>query len=152
MSSVIRRALSHESELLTQIAHASKRHWNYPEAWIEAWRAHLTIAAEFVSANDVYVLEDEAAVKGFYGLVMRSSIWWLEHLWVLPEAMRQGIGRELFIHAAGVARGRGAIEICIESDPNAEKFYLRMGAQRSGEAVSMIDGKRRSLPQLVFQL
>ena len=152
MSSVIRRAIPEESELLTQIAHASKRHWNYPEAWIQSWREQLTINMEFVLANDVYVMEEKAVVKGFYGLVTRGSTIWLEHLWVLPEMMRKGIGRELFHHAARVARTRGAKEIQIESDPNAEGFYLKMGARRSGETVSTIDGKPRSVPRLVFRV
>ena len=152
MPSLIRRALPQESELLTRIAHASKRYWNYPDAWIQSWRAQLTITADFLAANDVYVLEDEKAVKGFYGLVARNSKIWLEHLWVLPEAMRQGIGRELFNHAMKIARKRGAVEVHIESEPNAEGFYLKMGARKSGEVASTIDGKPRSVPHLVFHL
>ena len=152
MTPLIRRALPRESELLTRIANASKRHWNYPEAWIQSWQAQLTITADFLAANDVYVLEDEKAVKGFYGLVARDSKIWLEHLWVLPEAMRRGIGRELFNHATEIARRRGAEQIHIESDPNAEGFYLKMGARRSGEVAAMIDGKPRSVPHLVFQV
>jgi GNAT superfamily N-acetyltransferase len=149
---VIRRALPHESDLLTRIAHASKRHWNYPESWIQSWRGQLTITAEYLVENDVYVTEDGGSVKGFHAIVMRGHAGWLEHLWVLPEAMRKGIGRELFVHATKIARTRGASEIQIESDPHAEGFYLKMGAHRSGEASSMIEGKPRSLPRLVFPL
>ena len=152
MSSTIRRARPDESELLTQIAHASKRHWNYPESWIEIWRLQLTITAGFVAANDVYVLEEDKKVRGFYGLVTRDSTVWLAHLWVLPNAIGKGLGRTLFAHAAGVARRHGATEIHIESDPNAEGFYLRMGARRLGEIASTIDGRPRSVPQLVLQL
>jgi GNAT superfamily N-acetyltransferase len=149
---MIRRAFPQESELLTQIAHTSKRHWKYPESWIQSWRAQLTITAEFVATNGVYVIEDEQAVKGFYGLVAKDATTWLEHLWVLPEAIRRGFGRELFNHATEIARKRGAVEIQIESDPNAEGFYLKMGARRSGKVVSTIDGKPRSVPHFVLQL
>jgi hypothetical protein len=32
------RAKPEDAETLTEIAHAAKRHWDYPERWIEAWR------------------------------------------------------------------------------------------------------------------
>lgn len=152
MSRAIRKALPRESELLTQIAHASKRHWKYPETWIEIWRLQLTITPDFVAANDVHVLVDDSTVKGFYALIARDSIIWLAHLWVRPEVIRKGLGRELFVHATGVARRHGAAEIHIESDPNAEGFYLKMGARRSGEVASTIDGRPRPVPHLVFRL
>ena len=59
----------------------------------------------------------------------------LLHLWVLPEAMRRGVGRSLFSHALERARNLGFRELEIESDPNAEGFYQRMGAQRVGTSV-----------------
>jgi hypothetical protein len=37
----------------------------------------------------------------------------------------------------------------IESDPNAEEFYRRMGARRAGENVYEMDGQERVLPLLV---
>ena len=152
MSFVIRRALLHESELLTGIAHAAKREWNYPESWIQAWRNHLTITSAYIAENDVYVLEDGGEVKGFHAVALRGSVTWLEHLWVSPKSMRHGLGHKLFVHAAEIARARGASELQIESDPNAEGFYLKMGARRAGEVSSMIEGELRSLSRLVFQL
>ena len=38
----VRRAMPDEAEALTEIAHAAKRHWGYPENWIERWKANLT--------------------------------------------------------------------------------------------------------------
>ena len=56
----------------------------------------------------------------------------LLHLWVLPEAMGRGVGRSLFRHALERARILGFRELEIESDPNAEGFYRRIGAHRVG--------------------
>ena len=36
----------------------------------------------------------------------------------------------------------------IESDPNAQGFYERMGAKKVGEAVGELDGQARVLPIL----
>ncbi|GMV34320.1 MAG: hypothetical protein AMXMBFR60_21490 [Chloroflexota bacterium] len=40
----------------------------------------------------------------------------------------------------------------IEADPNAESFYIRMGARRIGEHRSDVDGAPRILPALEMQL
>ncbi len=46
----------------------------------------------------------------------------------------------------------GAKSVEIEADPNAEGFYLRMGARRVGENVYEIEGQRRVLPRMVVEL
>jgi hypothetical protein len=50
------------------------------------------------------------------------------------------------------AASRGAKHVEIEADPNAEGFYLRMGARRAGENVYEIEGQRRVLPRMVVEL
>ena len=45
----IRRAHPEEADTLTEIAHAAKRHWKYPESWIQQWQTDLTITREFIS-------------------------------------------------------------------------------------------------------
>lgn len=72
----------------------------------------------------------------------------LDHLWVSPENIGSGIGRSLFEHAVYRAAILGAEALEIESDPNAEGFYQRMGAERTGENVLDIEGQSRTLPLL----
>jgi GNAT superfamily N-acetyltransferase len=76
----------------------------------------------------------------------------MEHLWLRPAWAGRGIGRSLFEHAVRTARLRGARNVTIESDPHAEGFYLHMGARRVGEVAADVDGARRRLPKLVFEL
>ena len=76
----------------------------------------------------------------------------LEHIWVLPERIGQGIGRCLFAHAAGRAALCGARCLTIGADPNAEPFYRYLGAVRIGATPSEIDGRSRELPLLTFDL
>jgi hypothetical protein len=58
----------------------------------------------------------------------------------------------LFEHAMREAARRGASAVAIEADPNAEGFYLRMGARRIGENVYEIEGRKRKLPLLTVEL
>ncbi len=76
----------------------------------------------------------------------------LEHLWLLPEKMGLGLGRALFEHAARRAASLGAEILRIEADPNAEGFYLRMGAARVGEIVYELEGRERVLPLLAVDV
>ena len=150
----IRRATRDQSNVLTTIAHAAKRHWGYPERWIDAWKDVLTITADYISTNEVYVaMEGEEAV-GFYAVVRggEDGRVVLDHMWVLPGHIGAGVGREMFNHSAETALSLSATDLEIESDPNAEGFYLRMGARRAGEVVSELEGKPRSLPRLVFEI
>ena len=148
----IRSATPADAPVLTEIAHAAKRHWGYPEHWIAAWKDALTITEDFISNNDVYVACVEGEITGFAALVTAGSRVWIDHLWVSPEHIGTGVGRALFTHAAGVAASTGAPALEIESDPNAEGFYKQMGARRVGEQVSEIDGAMRVLPLLVLDL
>ena len=146
------RAKPEDADALTEIAHAAKRHWGYPERWIEAWREVLTMRPEFIAANSAYAAIENGRAVGFYVLTTEPDGVHLDHLWILPEAMRRGIGRALFDHAVLQAKAAGFAAIKIEADPNAEGFYQRMGAHRVGTGLSELTGERRELPLLEFAL
>jgi len=142
------RATLTDAARLTEIALASKRHWGYPESWMRRWTAGMTLTPDFITRNEVYVAEREGEMVAFYGLIPSKPKAILEHLWVLPEFMGQGIGRGLFAHALSRCRELGIARLEIESDPHALGFYTRMGAQQIGERVYELDGQTRSLPIL----
>jgi GNAT superfamily N-acetyltransferase len=148
----IGRASPGDAEALTRIAFASKRYWGYPERWISRWSAALTITPEFVRDNGVYAAVAGGEPIGFYALSGTGNEVELEHLWVSTAWIGSGVGRLLFEHAMDSATSRGARHVEIEADPNAEGFYLRMGARRVGENVYEIEGQRRALPRMVVEL
>ena len=148
---MIRRATTDDVATLTNIAHDAKRHWGYPQHWIEHWRDELTISNDFVSENEVYVLASDDEVRGFYALVVRNDKAELEHLWVTPKHIGTGVGKELFLHAMQRAGSRDVTEVQISSDPNAEGFYQKMGAHRIGEIRADMDHKPRTVPRLAVK-
>ncbi|MDX1388513.1 MAG: GNAT family N-acetyltransferase, partial [Acidobacteriota bacterium] len=87
----IRRARPSEAGELTRIAHAAKRHWGYPEEWIALWSGDLTLTREFVEATPVYVAERGETLLGLYAIVGEPPEPELEHVWVDPEHMGQGV-------------------------------------------------------------
>lgn len=148
----IRKATPEEAAALTGIANDAKRHWGYPEHWIQHWQEDLTISSDFISNNKVHVAEREGEIIGFYALAVKDQKAELEHMWVAPKHIGTGVGKELFIHAMQIAAGDNVSEVEISADPNAEGFYKRMGAREIGEVSSEIDGQTRRLPRLAVDI
>jgi GNAT superfamily N-acetyltransferase len=145
------RAMPEDAVVLTEIAFAAKRHWGYPESWIAAWHDILTMRPEFIAENIARRAIEDGRAVGFYVLTTEDDGLHLDHLWILPAAMRRGIGRALFEHAVEQAKNLGFDSIKIEADPNAEAFYKRVGAIRVGARVSQVEGEARELPLLEFR-
>jgi GNAT superfamily N-acetyltransferase len=143
---MIRRAVADDAAALTAIAHAAKRHWKYPEAWIALWQRDLTVSPEFIERYPVHAAVEADVLVGFYALTFAGADCELEHLWVVPSRMGTGIGRILFEHAVERCRAIGAGRLWISADPNAEAFYRRLGARRVGDVPSTPAG--RTLPRL----
>jgi ribosomal protein S18 acetylase RimI-like enzyme len=149
---MIRPASTDDSETLTKIALDSKRHWGYPEHWIQHWEAELTISPAFIEKNLVYVEEKNGEIRGFYALCVVDDRAELEHMWVRPQYIGSGIGKELFLDAMERAARMNVAEVQLTADPNATGFYERMGAQQIDEAKSEMDGQPRILSRMKIDL
>jgi GNAT superfamily N-acetyltransferase len=148
----IERAEPGDAAVLTDIAFAAKRYWSYPERWIEGWRDALTIRPEFIASHETYIAILDGRTVGFYALGRRNYSLDLLHMWVLPDAMGLGVGRSLFLHGLERMKKLGCWELEIESDPNAEGFYHHMGAHRVGASFKELEGRRRKLPILRYEI
>jgi N-acetylglutamate synthase-like GNAT family acetyltransferase len=144
----IRRAQPDEAPILTEIAHAAKRHWGYPESWIKSWQDDLTITPEFISSCEVYVAVIDDEIAGCCALVAKGSQAELEHMWLRPQHIGTGLGKKLFLHVMKRAAELKTTIVEISADPNAEGFYQHMGATRIGEVQSEVEGQPRVLPRL----
>ena len=149
---MIRPATVEEAPTLSKIALEAKSHWGYPEHWIKHWEADLTITPEFINNNQVFVFECDGEIRGFYALCVDKSDAELEHMWVAPQYIGTGIGKELFLDAMDRAATFNVDEVQLTADPNAAGFYERMGAKKIGEANSTIDGQPRKLPRMKVDL
>ena len=68
MNLLISRAQPEHAGTLTEIAVSAKRHWNYPETWIQFWIPSLTISPEYISSHEVWMMLDENKPIAFYAL------------------------------------------------------------------------------------
>ena len=146
----IRTAGAGDLPSLNTIAWAAKAHWGYPDEWMEAWRGGLTLTADDLARWSVRVAADaDGEVLGFCATSPGGPRWVVEHLWVRPGELGRGVGRGLVRDALERAREGGAVGLEIESDPYAEGFYLRLGAERVGAVPAAMPGAPdRTLPLL----
>jgi GNAT superfamily N-acetyltransferase len=148
----IQRATQNQAESLTEIAFAAKRHWGYPERWIQSWSPILTITPHIIEQNETYVAFLDNVPVGFCAISIGDKKASVEHMWVLPDHMGKGIGAKLFLYMLSRCKEVGARTLEIESDPNAQGFYEHMGANKVGEVVGEVDGQPRVLPLLEIKL
>ncbi|MBM9616859.1 GNAT family N-acetyltransferase [Desulfobulbus rhabdoformis] len=158
---MIRAAEISDAESLTRLSFESKGHWGYPASFFEAWSKELTITHEYINQNDVVVSEVDGTLVGYYSIVeLKDNLdfsgiiikkgFWLEHMFVEPQAIGKGIGRQLFNHLRQKCLKRGIVELGILSDPHAKGFYEKMGCIYLREYPSTI--KHRTTPFLVLKL
>jgi ribosomal protein S18 acetylase RimI-like enzyme len=141
-----------EANALTQIAINAKRHWGYPDRWMELWNPQLTFDANYFEGNESWAAEVDGQPVAFYTLLDKDGVAWLENLWVLPEFMSRGIGRMLFQHSLNLARFRDYNFFRLEADPNAAGFYEKMGMYKISERKYELDGQPRILPCMEMKL
>jgi GNAT superfamily N-acetyltransferase len=148
---LIRAARADEAEVLSELAIRSKAHWGYDEAFLAACRDELVVQASEVETLRTRVAEQDGHILGFATLEGTPPEGALGMLFIDPDAIGQGIGRRLFEHATAAAAGLGFERLTIDADPNAEPFYLAMGAIQIGATPSgSIPG--RMLPLLAITI
>jgi N-acetylglutamate synthase-like GNAT family acetyltransferase len=128
---------------LTDLAVRSKAHWGYDEAFLEASMPDLAVTAERFAISQVVVAEDAAGVTGFATLGGAPPEMELAQLFVEPSRIGTGVGRTLVRHVVSMARQADAASLAVDSDPNAEGFYRRLGFERVGSVPSIVDPRRR---------
>ena len=149
----IRRAVPGDAPKLTQLAQRAKAHWNYPPEWLTAWRPQLTIEPGYLAEHRVLLAENVGQLVGMCALEDRGTRWSLEHVWVDPGSMGQGVGRTLVRQALDLARTVRPGQVVAEADPNAAGFYRRMGAREIGAVPAAMPGApARVLPVFAFEV
>ncbi len=143
------KAVPENAASLLEITVAAKAYWGYPEDWMAAWAQLLKLPPAYFTTNEVYKAIIGATIAGWYALVRHNDSGLLDHLWVQPAFMGQGVGRQLFLHAVELARSQGLSRLELEADPHAVGFYERMGAHVTGEAATDMG---RKIPVMSLRL
>lgn len=85
----------------------------------------LSITPQQIDEQRVLVAEFETGVGGWISAVAHPRGWEINHLWVDPDFLKQGIGDRL-LHSCLATLG-APTRVMVTSDPNARGFYERHG-------------------------
>lgn len=159
---IIVKAEPTDAEVLTTISFNSKGVWNYPQEYFEIWKDELTISEEYIRDNVVFkCLDDQGEIIGYYSLVhfhedlQLSKITiakgdWLEHMFIEPQRIKQGIGSNLVTHLKEYCRTYNIKELSVLSDPNVKDFYEKQGFTFIKEYPSTIEDRTTPLLKITF--
>lgn len=145
----VRRALPSEAAAISELAQRSKAYWGYDQAFLDRVRSQLTVQPERIQRGHVVVAERDGVLLGFYQLSGDPPDGELTDLFIAPDVIGTGLGRTMWEHAVQAAKACGFRSLSLESDPNAEPFYLHMGAMRIGER-EVAPGRRLPLMRVEF--
>lgn len=147
---IIKAKLS-DADKLTEIALKSKAFWGYSDELIESWREDLTVTPKMFDDFNIYKYLVNNEIVGFY-ILNRANIrtGFLEFLFISPNFINQGIGKQLLDHAIEYCIGGSSAILNVLSDPNAESFYAKHGFKVIARRESSIKG--RFLPEMEFEI
>ncbi len=148
----LRPAETEESTLLTEISLASKMYWPYPDEYMQIWKDELTITPQYIEENEVYICSVEDSIAGYYSLVELDSSrqvdditlapgLWLDHMFIKPDLIGKGIGREMFSHCILTCLKKHHSLIRLLADPHSGMFYIKMGCRYIEEYPSTVPGR-----------
>lgn len=125
---------------LNRISVASKKHWGYPDEWIERWLSELTLTPEEFAQQHILVGEVDSGIIGFCSISENEDEYEILHLWVLPDFIGLGYGKKLLTLTVEEFI-KTAKPIIVVADPNAELFYESQGFETFDKAESFPAGR-----------
>jgi len=139
------------AELLSELAYQSEAYWGNDGKYMEQFRLHYNVTQKFISENPVYLLEENCLPVGFWGLTRTENGWELEFFYIDSPLIGKGYGRKLWDSLIGECGKIGVESFEFVTSPEAERFYLKMGAKTIGHVESLVR-KGRMIPRLRYEL
>lgn len=147
----IEKASINGNEILTEITKKLKAYWGYSEEQILKWNDNLTITTAYIENNSVFKLINNDETVGYYSYIIeekRNIL--LDNLFILPKYIGKGFGKYLMNDFLNRMKNEKYEKITLDSEPNAENFYLKFGFKKIGEFETSI--KNRFMPIMEIRL
>jgi GNAT superfamily N-acetyltransferase len=145
----IRATHAADHQPICSVILTAKAHWGYSAAQMQQWQEDLLPSKESLEEWPSFLAEVDGQVVGFVQVDPGATPWELVSCFVQPAFMRSGIGAALLRKISEVAASQEQEVLHVDSDPNAESFYLSQGAISIGSVAAAIEGQPlRCRPQL----
>lgn len=145
------KATPEDHKELTKLIRLSKNYWQYGAAQIEAWHKELSVTEEDINTNSFFKLIENQELIGFCSyILLPDQVLYLENLFIHPDFIGKGYGAKGMAFMLKEAATNNCTQILLDSDPNAESFYLKYGFVTYDQKQSSIEG--RFLPKMRLML
>lgn len=140
-----------DAKELTELTMRSKSYWGYSSLQISNWKDDLTISAKYIDQSEVFKLINKNKLIGYYSYFdMGDKKVKLDNIFLEPEFIGKGYGKLMMDHFFQQIKNKDFKSIELDSEPNAEKFYQKLGFKIIGRLESSI--KNRFLPIMKLDL
>lgn len=147
----IKKTNRNDAKSITELTLRSKNYWNYGAEQMEEWRDEMTIDSKYIDENQVYKLVDNEKLIGFYAYQPENTKdIKLNFFFVEPDCIGKGYGKLLMNDFLIRIKNTDCERVILDADPNAEKFYERLGFKVIGKLQSSI--KNRILPIMELKI
>lgn len=134
---------------LTELTKKSKAFWGYSAEQIEIWGAELTISEEYIIENDVYQIVVDDQIIGYYAyLIIDENKAKLDNIFILPEFIGRKFGTYLMNDFFSRLRESEIDTITLDSEPNSENFYKKLGFRVVGKMETSIKNRFMSIMEM----
>ncbi|MFA6262259.1 MAG: GNAT family N-acetyltransferase [Bacteroidia bacterium] len=138
----IKRAISSDHLILTDITKKAKAYWGYSDEQMEKWSDILTITSDYIEKNSVYKLCIDTATIGYYSFFEPDEgTVELDNLFLFPDYIGSGLGRLLIVDFIERMKAANIKYIVLEAEPKAEGFYEKFGFVKVGQVESSIENR-----------
>lgn len=149
----IEKALSSDHQILTEITKKSKAHWGYSDEQIKNWSEFLTVTPDYIEKNGVYKLIIDHKSAGYYSFFYQDvKTVKLDNLFLLPEYIGKGLGRILMEHFLLEINKTIVKKVVLNSEPNAEQFYAKLGFLKTGQIETSIKDRFMPIMELTIKV
>ncbi|WP_162263960.1 MULTISPECIES: GNAT family N-acetyltransferase [Legionella] len=115
---------------INQFIRQSKAVWNYSESFLNVFMEKYGVKPSFLEREEIVLFEKDQSLVGLYAFkINEQSAAELDLFFINSNHIRQGLGKQIWQHAINFASTKGWLKFELVSDPNAEGFYLKMGAK-----------------------
>jgi ribosomal protein S18 acetylase RimI-like enzyme len=145
MPPTLRRAVLADTPLITEFNQRLAQESEGKSLDLAVLTAGVAAALADPHKGPYFLLEDEGVVLGQLQITTEWSdwrngwMWWIQSVYVRPEARRQGVFRALFQHVLETARADPqvvAIRLYVECENQiAQQVYASLGMERTGYLV-----------------
>ncbi len=147
---ILRVAEAEDADQLADLRVAAMRQSLEALDRFDPQRARNRFLKEFVPEQTTKLMREQTML-GFYVLKEQPDHFWLDHLYVRPEAQGEGLGAKALSHIKEVAFAKGKpVRLGALKQSRANEFYKGHGFKQTHE--TKLDNYYEVTPQSVFQL